>query len=116
MVEQRTENPCVGGSIPPLATIPSPISPASFAILLFVALTGCTGITPGTDDETITASVKTAIASDTSLRFQPITVTTHHAVVELTGTVDSNYSKDKTGRYAKDVKGVKAVKNELTVR
>ena len=82
---------------------------------LLAVQSGCAATTGQTGDESITAAIRASIAADASLRSQPISVATHGGVVELTGSVDSAYSKDKAGQYAKRVEGVKQVRNALIV-
>ena len=68
-------------------------------------------------DATITGKVKSALAADVGLRtVTGINVDTDAGgVVTLKGKVDSADTKKRAGQVAKKVKGVKSVKNQLTV-
>jgi len=68
-------------------------------------------------DSAITGKVKTALATDVGLKtVTGINVDTDAGgVVTLKGKVDSADTKKRAGQVAKKVKGVKSVKNQLTV-
>jgi len=68
------------------------------------------------DDTTITSAVKAKILSDSSLKVLEINVETMQGVVQLSGFVDQAQSKTKAEALARQVKGVKAVKDNLVVR
>ena len=68
------------------------------------------------DDSAITAKVKTAIFAEESLKTLQITVVTFKGVVQLSGFVDSSVSVTKAGQVARNVEGVKSVKNDLVVK
>ena len=85
-------------------------------LALLLTLVSCAGITPEPTDQAITAKIEAVITSDTSLKLQPISVNTISGIVTLTGTVDSKYSRNKVGWYAKRVEGVKRVKNDLKIQ
>lgn len=96
-------------------------------MLLATALTlatvvGCTS-TPeqkGTgeyiDDAVITTKVKAAIFNEPTLKASEINVETYKGVVQLSGFVGSEASKDKAAAVAKEVKGVKSVKNDIRLK
>lgn len=69
------------------------------------------------DDATITAKVKSAIASDVGARAAAaVNVDTYKGVVSLSGFADSAEQVDRTLKAAGKVNGVKQVKNELRVK
>jgi hyperosmotically inducible periplasmic protein len=68
------------------------------------------------DDATITAKVKTAIFNEPSLKSLQVSVETFQDVVQLSGFVDTAQTKAKAGDVARNVRGVRAVKNDLVVR
>lgn len=99
---------------------------AAFAAL---ALVGCdrgndagqaagTGTTVGTeiDDATLTASVKTALMADDTVRGLDINVETEKGNVSLNGQVASQAQIDQAVKVARGVSGVRDVDNKLTVR
>jgi osmotically-inducible protein OsmY len=90
--------------------------------LLMASLMSCAGTRTQestgqyVDDSTITAKVKAAIFDEDSLKSTQITVVTFKGVVQLSGFVDSSKSVNKAGQIAKNVEGVKSVKNDLVVK
>ena len=68
------------------------------------------------DDSTITTKVKAAIFNDPALKVFQINVETFKGVVQLSGFVDSAQNASKAGEVARDVGGVKSVKNNLVVK
>lgn len=68
------------------------------------------------DDATVTARVKTAIYKEPTLKVSQISVETMKGDVQLSGTVNSSAEKARAGEVARDVKGVKAVHNDLQVK
>jgi osmotically-inducible protein OsmY len=81
---------------------------------------GSTSKTEGTgeyvDDSVITAKVKSAILSDSSLKVNEINVETFKGVVQLSGFVRSQTDTDKAVQVARGVAGVKSVKNDMRVK
>ncbi len=67
------------------------------------------------DDATITAKLKAKLLANEKLKALDIHVTTNQGVVDLTGTVDSSVQKADAERLAKDVDGVKDIKNDIEV-
>ena len=98
-------------------------SVASFLAILVAAITlGCAS-TPraeGTgeyvDDSVVTAKVKTAILEQPGLKSAEINVETCKGVVQLSGFVGSQASADSAVMVAKNVAGVKSVKNDMRVK
>ena len=68
------------------------------------------------DDSAITTKVKAAIINEPSLKVFQINVETFKGVVQLSGFVDSSRSVNKAGEVARNVTGVKSVKNNLIVK
>lgn len=87
------------------------------AVLL---LAGCAGAGEKTgaliDDATITTKVKAAFAKDKDVSATAVSVNTDKGVVRLTGDVKSRAEKTKAERLARDIDGVRAVTNDLTVK
>ncbi|MBL0941140.1 MAG: BON domain-containing protein [Alphaproteobacteria bacterium] len=89
--------------------------------LLALSLNACTAIsgreTPGQylDDAALTANVKAAILQDPSLTPFQISVETFKEEVQLSGFVDSYKKVTRAGEIARNVGGVKSVKNNLIV-
>jgi hyperosmotically inducible protein len=69
------------------------------------------------DDATVTAKVKTAIASDVGVRAASnVNVETYQGTVQLSGFADSSEQKDQAAAAAEKVKGVRMVKNDIRVK
>lgn len=67
------------------------------------------------DDVTVTSKVKAALIAEPNLSGFAIDVDTAQNVVTLTGTVQSDDARTAAERVAKQVEGVKEVRNNLTV-
>ena len=67
------------------------------------------------DDASITALVKMTLLNHTSTSALNTSVTTKNGMVTLTGKAKSASEKDLASKYANDVKGVKGVKNRMTI-
>jgi osmotically-inducible protein OsmY len=101
--------------------IRNPLIAAALAVTLLTA-TGC-AVTRGQqtagayiDDTAITASVKTRMLDDSRVAGTSITVETLNGTVMLSGFAKSQAEKAAAESIARKVDGVKAVKNEITVR
>lgn len=68
------------------------------------------------DDATITAKVKTALIAEPDLKGMAIDVDTSQNVVTLKGTVATDAVRERAERIAKEVEGVREVRNELLVK
>src|SRR5688572_2286834 len=81
---------------------------------------GSTAKTEGTgeyvDDSVITTKVKAAIFNDSTLKVNEINVETFKGVVRLTGFVRSQTDINKAVQIARDVAGVKSVKNDMQIK
>jgi osmotically-inducible protein OsmY len=68
------------------------------------------------DDSAITATVKTRMLDNPDVAGTSITVETLNGTVMLSGFAKNQKEENTAGTIAKNVDGVKAVKNEITVR
>jgi osmotically-inducible protein OsmY len=91
-------------------------------VTIAVAISGCTVFAGRertgeyVDDATITAKVNAQIIDDKTLRSTQINVETMQDIVQLSGFVDSAEAKAKAGEIARNVSGVRSVRNNLIVR
>ena len=67
-------------------------------------------------DDTIYDKVRISLASDIDVKGGNLKVDVKDGVVTLSGPVESQGVKDKAGRIAKKVKGVKKVVNNLEIK
>lgn len=90
--------------------------------LVFVALAGCasTPKSEGTgeyiDDAVITAKVKAELVQDPQVKATEVNVETFKGVVQLSGFVASPAAASKAVEIARNVKGVKSVKNDMRLK
>jgi hyperosmotically inducible protein len=68
------------------------------------------------DDTTITSQVKSRMLADPNVAGTSISVETLNGTVMLSGFAKNNLEKDTAERIARDVNGVKSVKNQIVVR
>lgn len=68
------------------------------------------------DDSVVTAKVKAKLVDDPVTKAYQIEVETFKGTVQLSGFVDSAEAVSRAAQLAKDVGGVKSVKNSLQVR
>ena len=68
------------------------------------------------DDASVTAKVKSALIADPNLKGLSIDVDTSQNVVTLNGTVQTEAARSDAERVAKQVEGVREVKNNLLVK
>lgn len=68
------------------------------------------------DDSVLTTKVKAAVFNEPSLKSTEINVETFKGVVQLSGFVNSQADINKAADVARDVKGVKSVKNDMRVK
>jgi len=92
------------------------------AALLGAAVAGCTS-TPtqqsagqAIDDGVVTAKVKAALVEDPLTKAHHINVETFKGQVQLSGYVESDEARNRALQVAKDVEGVKNVKDAMQVR
>ncbi len=94
---------------------------SSIVLVVLLVISGCTSMTGQTagqqvDDSTITASVKAKLVGDKAANLTRIEVDTTNQVVTLNGVVESADQKAKAEQLARQVGGVKGVKNNLQVQ
>jgi hyperosmotically inducible protein len=68
------------------------------------------------DDASITAQVKLALATHRSTSALRTTTETRDGVVTLSGEAANQEEKDLVSKLTRDIKGVKSVKNNMTVK
>lgn len=95
---------------------------AVLAAALVSVLTACapTPTREGTgeyiDDSLITSKVKAAFAADPEVKATEVKVETFKGTVQLSGFVKSRESAQRAVELARQVKGVKAVKNDTVLK
>lgn len=93
-----------------------------FLTALLAFLVGCastpkeTGTGEYIDDTVLTTKVKAAVFNEPSLKSAEINVETFKGVVQLSGFVSSQADINRAAEVARDVKGVKSVKNDMRVK
>jgi osmotically-inducible protein OsmY len=89
---------------------------------LLALLVGCSGSATKSstgdyiDDTVLTTKVKAAVFNESSLKSSEINVETFKGVVQLSGFVNSQADIDKAVEVARQVPGVKSVKNDMRVK
>lgn len=68
------------------------------------------------EDSVITTKVKSLLANDDFLKSFQISVETYQGTVQLSGFVNSQKAVDKAYQITRGVKGVKSIKNSLSVK
>jgi len=68
------------------------------------------------DDSVVTAKVKARLIDDELTKASQINVETFKGTVQLSGSVDSEEARSRASELAKNVGGVKSVKNSLQIR
>jgi osmotically-inducible protein OsmY len=68
------------------------------------------------DDDVVTAKVKARLVDDEITKASQINVATFKGTVQLSGSVDSEEARSRATELAKNVGGVKDVKNSLQIR
>lgn len=68
------------------------------------------------DDSVITTKVKSAIFNEPTLKVAEINVETFKGVVQLSGFVSSSAAASKAAELARNVRGVKSVKNDIRLK
>ena len=94
---------------------------SSVVLAALLVMSGCTSMTGQTagqlvDDSTITASVKAKLVGDKAANLTRIEVDTTNQVVSLNGVVESADQKAHAEQLARQVGGVKGVKNNLQIQ
>lgn len=89
---------------------------------LLIVLSGCAGTRTQEstgeylDDSVITTKVKSAFANDAQVDALNIKVTTFKGTVQLSGFAKSRQEISRAVKLARDVQGVKSVKNNIQLR
>lgn len=98
------------------------IAAAAIAVTAVLGSAGC-AVTSGqssvgqyVDDSTITARVKTKMATDPTVSAMRIDVKTVNGTVQLAGFATSQAEKDAAGKMAAETPDVKSVRNDIIVR
>jgi hyperosmotically inducible protein len=68
------------------------------------------------DDTKITTEIKAKMASDKDVAATSISVETMNGVTQLSGFAKTQLEKDRASAIARQVKGVRAVRNDIIVR
>jgi osmotically-inducible protein OsmY len=68
------------------------------------------------DDTVLTTKVKAALLNDPSVSGLAVNVETFKGVVQLSGFVKSAAERDKAAALAREIKGVKQVRNDIVLR
>lgn len=68
------------------------------------------------DDSVITARVKSALVADPTTKAHQIEVETFQGTVQLSGFVDDAEARSRATQVAREIEGVRDVKNSLQVR
>jgi osmotically-inducible protein OsmY len=96
---------------------------ASLAALMASAVVAGCSSTPtqqsageAVDDGVVTAKVKAALVADPVTKVHQINVETFKGTVQLSGFVESNEARSRALQLARDVDGVRNVKDALEVR
>lgn len=95
---------------------------ALFAAVMLTSVVGCAsthnkeGTGEYVDDAWITTKVKAAFVKDKTLSAAEINVETFKGTVQLSGFVKDKEDIAKASSVAREIKGVKAVKNDLRMK
>jgi osmotically-inducible protein OsmY len=98
------------------------LTSAFFMVLAFFITIACTstpsqeGMGEYVDDSILTAKINAAILGEPTLSSVEINVETFKGEVQLSGFVDSSADISKAVAVAKDVIGVKSVKNDMRLK
>lgn len=89
-------------------------------LIASILVVGCSGsatrpVDETVNDATVTAAVRARLTTESELSPYRIGVSTRDAVVTLTGRVEREAQRDRAGRLAAEVEGVKAVRNLIRV-
>jgi hyperosmotically inducible periplasmic protein len=94
---------------------------SSIILTALLVVSGCSSMTGQTagqyvDDTAITTSVKAKLTAEKAANFTRIDVDTTNQVVTLNGVVESADQKARAEQLARQVGGVKSVKNNIQVQ
>lgn len=91
-------------------------------IMLLIVNVGCSATSTREstgeyfDDALITTKVKAAILEEKELKVAEVNVETFKGVVQLSGFVNSQSDINKAASIARNIKGVKSVKNDMRIK
>lgn len=68
------------------------------------------------DDATVTARIKAQMARDEQVAATAISVETLNGVTQLSGFAKSQTEKDRAAQIARQIEGVRSVRNDIVVR
>lgn len=91
-------------------------------IMLLIVNVGCSATSTREsageyfDDALITTKVKAAILEEKELKVAEVNVETFKGVVQLSGFVNSQGDINKAASIARNIKGVKSVKNDMRIK
>ena len=68
------------------------------------------------DDKATSMRVKKALGEDSQYKYPGVEVKTFKGTTQLSGFVDTREQKSRAGEIAKNVEGVKSLKNNITVK
>lgn len=92
------------------------------ALMASAVMTGCSSAPTqqsageAVDDGVVTAKVKAALVADPVTKAHEITVETFKGTVQLSGFVETDEARTRALQLARDVDGVKKVKDAMEVR
>jgi hyperosmotically inducible protein len=95
---------------------------ATLLSLLLMTTVGCAGSATSEstgeyiDDTAITTRVKAALVKDPVAKAREVNVETFKGVVQLSGFVSSQEAMDQAVTVARNIKGVKSVQNNMSIR
>jgi osmotically-inducible protein OsmY len=84
--------------------------------LLFLIAAVCMAADKPVSDDAIVDQVRIKLSADAEVKGGALMVDSKQGVVTLTGTVETSRQKDKAGRLAKKIKGVKQVINNIEIK
>jgi osmotically-inducible protein OsmY len=84
-------------------------------VVVFVAGIGTAGVATEVTDITISDAIEDRLLQDDSIRAHLIDVATTDGIVNLGGAVDNLLAKERAGRIAQSLKGVREVVNTIRV-
>ena len=92
---------------------------STLAVLSVVSCSAIEGQESGgqyVDDATLSTKVRSAFVEDNTVKATQVHVETMQGIVELSGFVDSKAVEDRAVSIARNVSGVKGVRDEIVVR
>jgi osmotically-inducible protein OsmY len=84
--------------------------------VLFLLASVCLAADKPISDDLIVDQVRIKLSADAEVKGGALTVESKQGVVTLGGSVESQRQKDKAGKLAKKIKGVKQVVNNIEIK